>query len=149
MDDTDADSPQIASGSTRRRPLRHSRQPQQRLIRTGIAIDTFTLLEAIAKSGVPNKQATIEGTFPMQDKFGNPVDDAVVFTAVVTHDYAKQINYADPTVTAWDNLPSLTKTGSCFSTRHSVSDQEISLLSQMAAPVAVRAPGTPSPAEQG
>lgn len=114
VDTTDADSPEVRNDG-QRIVVRYkiSDNLSNGLIRTGIAVDTFDLLESIEKSGVPYKQATIEGTFPMQNEFGEE-STPVVYEAVFTHADAVRIDYENVTVTSWDNLENLTKTGLVF-----------------------------------
>lgn len=66
----------------------------QGMIRGGMAMDTFSVLQHVYASGVPFKRLAIEGTGKVQDKYGNE-STAVVYRAVFTHATAARINFSN------------------------------------------------------
>ena len=82
------------------------------LRRGGIALDTFKLMESLAKSDVDFTKVGITGTFAMLDKFGKELPDSRVYEAEFTHETINKIQYENVAKTELDVLRGFTPTGS-------------------------------------
>lgn len=79
------------------------------MIRDGIAIDVFKMLQAAASNGpAGNYGLYFQGTFAMQDKYGKAITpDPVVFRSMFKSSTARRISYDNVNTASYDTIGSL------------------------------------------